>query len=73
MEELNYISEELEKIHEEYINKMKDIWTNNEPKEAEKLAKKEFTKWKGKEKILDLAYSQIKSGLDYLNDYKESK
>lgn len=71
MEELLYIKNELNKIHEEYIEKMKDIWTNNEPLQAEKLAKKEFTKWKGKEKVLELAYSQIKSGLDYLNDYKK--
>lgn len=73
MEELLYIEKELDKIHKEYVNKMKEIWTNNEPLQAEKLAKKEFAKWKGKEKILDLAYNQVKSGLDYLNDYKENK
>lgn len=73
MEELLYIENELNKIHEEYVKKMKEIWTDNEPLQAEKLAKKEFTKWKGKEKVLDLAYNQIKSGLEYLKDYKENK
>ena len=73
MEELKYIKEELERLHRDYINKMKDIWTNNEAEEAEKLAKKEFTKFKGKQKILELAFSQIESGLEYLKDYKESK
>lgn len=73
MEELEYIKEELERLHRDYINKMKDIWTNNEAEEAEKLAKKEFTKFKGKQKILELAFSQIESGLEYLKNYKESK
>lgn len=73
MEELEYIKKELEKLHRDYINKMKDIWTNNEAEEAEKLAKKEFTKFKGKQKVLELAFSQIESGLEYLRDYKESK
>lgn len=73
MEELEYIKEELERLHKDYINNMKDIWTNNEAEAAEKIAKKEFTKFKGKQKILELAFSQIESGLEYLKDYKESK
>lgn len=73
MEELEYIREELERLHKNYIDSMKDIWTNNEAELAEKIAKKEFTKFKGKQKILELAFSQIESGLEYLKDYKESK
>lgn len=73
MEELEYIKEELERLHFIYINKMKFIWTNNEAEVAEKIAKKEFTKFKGKQKILELAQSQIESGLEYLKDYKENK
>lgn len=73
MEELEYIKEELERLHKNYIDSMKDIWTNNEAEEAEKIAKKEFTKFKGKQKVLELAFSQIESGLEYLKDYKESK
>lgn len=73
MEELEYIREELERLHKSYIDNMKDIWTNNEAEAAEKIAKKEFTKFKGKQKVLELAFSQIESGLEYLKDYKESK
>lgn len=73
MEELEYIKEELERLHKNYIDNMKDIWTNNEAESAEKIAKKEFTKFKGKQKVLELAFSQIESGLEYLKDYKESK
>lgn len=73
MEELDFIRSELENIHIDYVNKMKEIWAKNEPLQAEKLAKKEFTKFKGKQKILELAYSKIESGLEELKCYKENK
>ena len=70
MEELEFIKSELEKVHMDYIVKAKDIWTNNEPLEAEKMAKREYVKYRNKQKLLELAYSKIESGLEELEYYK---
>lgn len=73
MEELNFIKLELEKIHLDYVEKAKEIWTNNEALEAEKIVKKEYMKYKSRQKLLELAYSKIESGLEELEYYRGNK
>lgn len=73
MEELEYIENELERVHNEYLNKCKEIWTDLEAKEAEKRARKEYVKFRNREKLLQLAQNKIKSGIDDLNYYMEGK
>lgn len=73
MEELEFIKGEMERIHLDYCNNAKDIWANNEGVVAERLAKKEYTKYRNKYKLLELAYSKIESGLDELEYYKQHK
>lgn len=73
MEELKFIHDEMEKIHLAYVVKAKEIWTNNEGLEAEKIAKKEYQRFRNKYKLLELAQSKIESGLGDLSYYKEHK
>ncbi|MGL5381153.1 hypothetical protein [Clostridium sp.] len=73
MEELKFIQEEMERIHLDYCNKAKEIWTNNDGVIAEGLAKREYTRYRNKYKLLELAYSKIESGIGELNYYKEHK
>lgn len=70
MEELEFINKELERIHLDYVNKAKDIWTNEDALVAEKLVKREYVKYKNKQKLLELAFSKIESGLEELEYYK---
>lgn len=70
MEELRFVTGELERVHQEYLNRCKEIWTNNEVSLAEKMAKKEYVSFRNKEKMLQLIQSKLESALEDLSYYK---
>lgn len=73
MEELQYIENELERVHMIYLNKCKELWTDLDVKEAEKQTKKEYVKFRNREKLLQLAKNKIESGIEDLKYYKGEK
>ena len=73
MQELEFVKNERRKLREKYLNEVKNIWVEFEGEEAYRKYKSADSKYKNKDKFLEIIESRLESCLEDIDFYKKGK